>query len=124
MSPSYAYEVAGISLISELFAKRRASFRWGALAPAAVAFVFSAMALEDGGLAGAVPYIVVVLLSILYIVRPMFVLWAPPFVGFVVYSVLVLANPGNGPLSEWAIFCALGIVPTVLLWFARPKSEA
>jgi hypothetical protein len=58
----------------------------------------------------------------------MFALWAPPFCGFVVYSVLVLINPivdpGNGPLSEWAIFSALGIVPTALLWFARPKPEA
>jgi hypothetical protein len=65
---------------------------------------------------------------VLYIVRPMFAIWAPPFAGFVVYSVLVLVNPlvdpGNGPLSDWAIFSALGIVPTALLWFARPKSDA
>ena len=115
-------------MMKELLAKRRARFRWVALVPAAVAFVFSAMALEDAGLVGALPYIVVVLLSVLYIVRPMFALWAPPFARLVVYSLLVLINPfidpGNGPRSEWAIFSALGIVPTVLLWFARPKSEA
>ena len=123
-----AYELQVASLMKELFAKRHARFRWVALVPAAVAFVFSAMALEDAGLVGALPYIVIVLLSVLYIVRPMFALWAPPFAGFVVYSVLVLVNPlvdpGNGPLSDWAVFSALGIVPMALLWFARPKSEA
>jgi hypothetical protein len=52
----------------------------------------------------SLPYIVVVVLSVLHIVRPMFALWAPPFACFVVYSVLVLVNPlvdpGNAPLSD------------------------
>jgi hypothetical protein len=98
------------------------------LVPAAVAFVFAGMAIDDDGLVGALPYIVVVPLSLLYIVRPMFVLWAPSFAAFVVYSVLVLVNPlvdrGNAGLNDWVVFSALGIVPTALLWFARPRSDA
>jgi hypothetical protein len=86
------------------------------------------MAIEDAGFVDALPYLAVVLLSILYIVRPMFALWAPPFAAFVVYSVIVLINPvvdpGNAALNDWVIFSALGIVPAALLWFARPKSDA
>jgi hypothetical protein len=86
------------------------------------------MALDDAGLVGALPYIAVMLLSLLYIVRPMFAFWAPAFAAFVVYSVLVLVDPlvdpWNGPLSEWIIFSGLGIVPAGLLWLARPRLEA
>jgi len=111
-----------------LFAKRRSDFRWAALVPALVAFVFSAMAIEDAGVVGALPYLAVALLSLLYIVRPMLALWAPLFAAFVAYGVLVVINPlvdpGNGPLSDWIVFSALGIVPATLLWLARPKRDA
>jgi hypothetical protein len=86
------------------------------------------MALEDAGLVPALPYVAVVLLSVLYVIRPMLILWAPPFAAFVVYTALVLVNPlfnpGNGPFTEWILFVALGFVPTVLLWLARPSSES
>jgi hypothetical protein len=102
-----------------LFDRRRARFRWVAVCPAAVAALFAAMALEDAGLVGALPYVAVALLSVLYVVRPMLILWAPPFVAFVVYTALVLVNPlfnpGNGPFTEWILLVALGFVPTVLL---------
>jgi hypothetical protein len=115
-------------LIKALFARRRARWRWIAFVPAAVGLVFSGMALDDGGLLSALPYIAVILLSLLYIVRPMFAVWAPAFAAFLVYSVLVLVAPlvapGNGPLSDWIIFSCLGIVPAGLLWLARPKGEA
>jgi hypothetical protein len=115
-------------LMKALFAKRRAPWRWVALVPAAVGLVFSGMALDDGGHLSALPYIAVILLSLLYIVRPMFALWAPAFAAFLVYSVLVLVAPlvapGNLPLSDWIIFSFLGIVPAGLLWLARPKPEA
>lgn len=113
-------------MMKQLFARRRAEGRWVALVPAVVAFLFSTMAIEDAGVVGALPYLAVALLCILYIVRPMMAFWALPFAAFVAYSVMVLINPlvdpGNGPLSEWVLFAGLGIVPAVLLWVARPKA--
>jgi len=108
-----------------LFERRRVRFRWLALIPAIVAALFAAMALDDDGVIGAVPYFTIVLLSLLYLVRPMLILWAPAFTAFLVYTVIVLVNPlidpGTGPLTDWVLFVALGLFPTVVLWFARPS---
>jgi hypothetical protein len=107
-----------------LFAKRRARLKWVVALPAVVALLFAGMALEDGGVAAAAPYVCVVLMSGSYVFRPMMILWAPVFAAFVAYAVLILVNPlvnpGNGSLNEWFIFLLLGIVPAILLWLARP----
>jgi hypothetical protein len=95
-----------------------------ALIPAIVAALFAAMALDDAGVIGALPYLSVVLLNLLYFVRPMLILWAPAFAAFLVYTAIILVNPlvdpGNGPFTDWVLFLTMGFVPTVLLWFSRP----
>ncbi len=98
------------------------------LLPAAVALFFAALALEDAGVVAAAPYLIAAGLSALYFVRPMLGLWVVPFSGFAAFTVIILVAPlfgwGSGPLSDWLIFAALGAVPTILLWLARPRGEA
>ena len=90
--------------------------------------MFAGLAVDDAGVAGAAPYAVMALLSVLYLIRPMFALWAPVFAAFVVYASLVLVNPlvdsANGPWTDWLIFLALGIMPAIVLWLARPTTPA
>lgn len=108
------------SLLKVLFAKRRARFKWLVALPGAVALLFLGHAFEDDGIVAAAPYVAVVLMSTLYLFRPMLILWAPMFAAFVFYTVTVLVYPDNGPRSEWIMFLLLGIVPAVVLWLARP----
>ncbi len=74
-------------------------------------------AYEDAGAFGATPYVGIIVFSIVYIFRPMMILWASVFVVFVA----VASHPQNGPLGEWIIFILIGLVPAILLWFARPR---
>jgi hypothetical protein len=112
-------------LLKVLFEKRPARFKWVVALPGAVALLFLGHALEDGGLSSAAPYAAVVLMSALYLLRPMLIVWGPVFAAFVFYSVAVLVNPDNGgPRSEWIIFLLMGIVPVVVLWLARPGTVA
>ena len=114
-----------LRLLEVLFAKRHARFKWVVALPGAVALLFLGHALEDGGLSSAAPYAAVVLLSALYLLRPMLIAWGPVFAAFVFYSVAVLVNPDNGgPRSEWITFLLMGIVPVVVLWLARPGTVA
>ena len=76
----------------------------------------------DGGLFSAAPDAAVVLMSAVYLLRPMLILWGPVFAAFVFYAVAVLVNPDNGgPRSEWIIFLLLGIVP--VSFFGSPVPE-
>lgn len=104
-----------------LFATRRARHKWVVLLPGALALLFLGHAFEDGGLTAAAPYAGITLVSALYVIRPMLILWAPIFAAFVFYAGAVLVSPENGPRSEWIIFMLLGIVPALLLWLARPR---
>jgi hypothetical protein len=110
--------------LNRLFAKRRARLKWVVALPSIVGLLFAGMALDDGGFAAAAPYVCVVLMSGLYVFRPMMILWAPVFAAFVAYAVIILVNPlvnpRNSSLNEWFIFLLLGIVPAFLLWLARP----
>jgi hypothetical protein len=98
------------------------------LLPAAVALFFAGLALEDAGLRAAAPYLVAAALSVLYVARPMVGLWVLPFSGFAAFTLIMLVAPlaglGSGPMSDWLVFLALGAVPTLLLWLARPGVEA
>ena len=113
---------------SAFFSKRQARLRGLVLLPAAVALFFAGLALEDAGLRAAAPYLVAAALSVLYVARPMLGLWVLPFSGFAAFTLIMLVAPlaglGSGPMSDWLVFLALGAVPTLLLWLARPGVEA
>lgn len=115
------HDLGDTSLLRTLFAKRRARFKGVMALPGVVALLFLRHAFEDGGVASAVPYVSIVLLSGLYLFRPMLILWAPVFAAFVFYAGAVLVNPDHGPRSEWIIFLLFGIVPALFLWLARPR---
>jgi hypothetical protein len=108
-------------LLHRLIAKRRARIRGVALLPGVVALLFLDHAIEDAGLIGAIPYIVIPVLSAFYAVRPALICWAPLFTAFLVYGTLVAIHPESGPPEEWMIFMLLGFVPALLVWFARPR---
>ena len=65
------------------------------------------------------------LLTVLYIARPMYALWALPFAGFSAYSLFTVLAPRLGfegvPLTERLAYLALGLVPAFLLWLSRPR---
>ena len=93
-----------------------------AILPGLVAVAFIGHAIEDAGIIGAIPYIVIILLSVSYLIRPMVILWVPLFCAFVMYTLAVAIHPENGPRSEWIVFVLLGFVPAVLLCLARPRA--
>jgi hypothetical protein len=103
-----------------LIAKRQTRLKGLAVFPGIVALLFVGHAFEDAGPTGAAPYIAIALISASYVVRPMWITWLPLFATFSVYTVLVAANPGLGPASEWVVFLLVGCVPALLLWIARP----
>jgi len=75
----------------------------------------------DDDLIGAAPYLAIIVLSASYVLRPTLVAWGLLFGAFVSYAALIVAHPGNGPRDEWLFFMLLGLVPALLLWFARPR---
>ena len=102
------------------FGKRRTPLRWVAVLPGLIALVFLGHAFEDAGFIGALPYIVIVFVSVAYVIRPRVILWILLFGVFVLYAVLVALHPGNGPASEWVDFMLIGSVPAILMLFAWP----
>ena len=115
-------------LLKVLFAKRRARLKWLAAVPGLLALYLFGFALESRGFTVVAPYAVIVLLTAVYMIRPMLVLWVPVFATFVFYMGVVLidlfVHPMNALLSEWITFLLLGVVPAILLWLARPGDFA
>lgn len=108
-----------------LFTKRQARLRWLVLLPAGVALYFAWLALDDVGLRAATPYLIAAALSALYVARPMLAVWVLPFSAFSAYTILMIVAPlvgyGTGLMKDWLVYVALGAVPTLLLWLARPS---
>src|SRR5262245_32967512 len=92
-----------------------------AVVPGAIALLIVGHAVEDAGLVGAVPYLVIVALSASYVFRPTVAAWGLLFTAFAAYGIIVAALPQNGPTDEWVLFMILGFVPAALLWIARPR---
>jgi hypothetical protein len=105
-----------------LFGRKNASLRGLALIPALVALLFVGHAIEDGGPSAATPYIVIIILSASYVVRPTVLAWILLFTAFAAYGVIVAGLPANGPRGEWILFMLLGFGPALLLWVARPRA--
>ncbi len=115
-------------ILNQVFAKRYARFRWVALFPAALAILFAGLARDDGDILTAAPFLAVAGLSVLYIIRPMYVLWAMPFAGFAAFTLIATVAPfvglGSDRPTDWPVSIAVGAVPTALLWPARPRALA
>ena len=112
------YEMKGLTEL--LFGRRQSRFRWFAIAPALVALLFVGHAWEDGGAVSGLFYPAIIVVCIVYVLRPMFILWLPVFLAFLAYAVAIALSPQNGPTFEWVFFMLLGFVPAILLWLARP----
>jgi hypothetical protein len=110
-------------MLKFLFEKRHSPLRWCAALPSLIAILFIGHAYEDAGVLGTIPYVAIIVFSLIYIYRPMMILWAPVFIAFLVYFVAVALHPQNGSVGEWVIFMLLGLVPAVALWFARPHKK-
>ncbi len=109
------------ALMRFLFGKRTTRLRGLAIVPGVVALLFVGHAYEDSGPEGAMLYVILILLSITYVIRPMVVAWLPLFLAFAAYSFLVGRAPWDRYWNEWLIFLLIGIVPTISLWLARPR---
>jgi hypothetical protein len=104
-----------------IVAKKPAQLRGLAALPGLAALLVVGHAYEDAGPIGASLYVAIMLMSVMYIARPMWICWGPLFAAFVVYAVLVLLHPDASRMDEWVIFTVLGTVPAVGLWIARPR---
>jgi hypothetical protein len=111
------------SLCAILCAKRRARLRWIVAFPGVIALLLIGHAFEDAGPIGAAPYLLIIVISGSYLVRPMLISWLPLFAAFSWYAVAVAATPEHGPPGEWVFFMLLGLIPTLLLWLARPRGR-
>ena len=107
-----------------LFGRTRASMRGVAAVPGGIALLFLGHAIEDAGLLGAAPYIVIALVSASYILRPTVVAWVVLFAVFASYGVIVAGLHDNGSPGEWVLFMLLGLVPAALMWVARPRGSS
>lgn len=104
-----------------LFGRTPASMRGLALVPGVIALLLVGHAIEDAGLRGAAPYMVIIILSVSYVLWPTVVAWTLLFAAFASYGIIVAGLPGNGPRDEWVLFMLMGFLPAILMWVARPR---
>jgi hypothetical protein len=89
--------------------------------PACVAFLFVGHAYEDAGWQGAGPYAFVLGISLVQLVRPTAVGWALTTIPFVAYLVAFAVEAPRSATGEWLFFLLVGLVPTAVLAWARPR---
>jgi len=95
--------------------------RWAYIAPALGAFLFVGHAWEDGGLVGAGPYVLALLLSLASLVRPTRIAWVILTLLYSAYVVLIMSVAMQAPFAEWFGFFLVAAVPCAALWWARPR---
>jgi hypothetical protein len=95
--------------------------RWAYLAPALVGFLFVGHAWEDAGWQGASPYALVLLVSTLQLIRPTVVGWLITATLLLVYLILFIVEAPMDPVAQWVVFLLVGLVPALLLIWARPR---
>src|SRR5262245_31406161 len=99
------------------FEKRWTPLKWIAILPGLSALVIVGHAFEDAGLVGALPYIAIIAISIVYLFRPSVILWMALFGSFALYAGLIALYSDEGFRNE--VFLIV-LVPAILMLFAWP----
>lgn len=95
--------------------------RWAYLAPALASFMFVGHAWEDAGWQGAGPYAFVLGVSLVQLFRPTVLGWLLTAIPCLAYLVLFVTEAPLSPIEEWMVFLLIGLVPVLLLVWARPR---
>ena len=92
------------------------------LAPALVSFMFVGHAWEDAGWQGGAPYAFVLVLSLVQLARPTVLGWVLTVIPFLLYLVLFFTEAPFKPIGDWVVFLLVGLVPALMLAWARPRT--
>jgi hypothetical protein len=95
--------------------------RWAYVAPALAGFLFVGHAWEDAGWQGGAPYALVLLVSTLQLIRPTVLGWLITATLFLLYLIMFIAEAPVDPVGEWVVGLLVGLVPALLLFWARPR---
>lgn len=85
--------------------------------------LFLLLSIEYAGLFGSSLYILIILFSAAYVLRPTVVLWIPLFGWFAYYTIETALHPDRLTKSDWIIFVSLGLAPAVSLLLAWPRKN-
>lgn len=110
------------TLVEFLVARRRMRSPWLLAAPAGVVLLFSGPPWQGAGIF----YFILGLLTVLYGLRPMVVVWLPLFVAFLLPAVVIAVVPestlGSRAAWPWLLwFAVFQAAPAIALWVARPR---
>jgi hypothetical protein len=97
--------------------------RWAYIAPALAGFLFVGHAWEDAGWQGATPYALVLLVSLAQLTRPTILGWLTTALLVLAYLVLFIAEASVDPVGEWVMALLIGLIPALLLVWARPRVQ-
>ncbi len=97
--------------------------RWAYVAPALAGLLFVGHAWEDAGWQGAAPYALLLFVSVMQLIRPTVLAWLVTAILVLGYLVLFIAEAPPGPAGEWVVFLLVGLVPALLLVWARPRVQ-
>jgi hypothetical protein len=89
--------------------------------PAFVSLLFASLAFDQGSIGAVMLYLGLTFLSVLYILRPMAIIWFLLFCAFLGYSLLMASMP-FGAGGEWFLYLLFGLVPMAALGVARPRA--
>jgi hypothetical protein len=95
--------------------------RWAYLAPALVSFLIVGHALEDAGWQGAIPYGILLLVSLMQLVRPTVIGWFICILPFIVFLCLLLIVAPRNAIIDWRESLLIGVIPTLALLWAHPR---
>jgi len=97
--------------------------RWAYLVPAVASFIFVGHAWEDAGWQGGGPYAFVLVISLLQLLRPTVVGWLLCLIPCLLYLVLFITEASPlGRAGEWIASLLVGLLPTIALIWARPRT--
>ncbi len=97
--------------------------RWAYILPGLAGFLFVGHAWEDAGWQGATPYALVLLVSLVQLIRPTVLGWLVTTMLVFAYLILFVVEGPVAPIGERVVFLLIGLLPAVLLLWARPRVQ-
>jgi hypothetical protein len=101
---------------------RRSDAPWQGYVPVLLVIgFFTLLGLDDEGVVGMLPYIILLVIAALQLYYRTLAGWLLLFACCLGYGTLILVSGDRNAIGEWLFFAACGFVPAIALFFARPR---